>query len=219
MGETLGQRVRRLRKALKLTQGQVVQHIPGLTASALSQIENGQTKVLQGPNLIGLARALGVSVDELNDGVEKGASPPDGKYVLVREYTAIAGLGNGRFNDDEHVEVAGTHAYRVDDLLARGFDPKHLAIMYGHGDSMAPTINDGDRLLINLLENNPKKIVDGRVYAIEDADNGARVKRLVRMLDGRIRVSSDNEYYPDDYLTPETGARIIGRVVDLQRKL
>lgn len=217
MQETIGERVRRLRKALGLTQGQVVQHIPGMTASALSQIETGETKTVQGPNLVGLARALGVSVEELADGVRGASEPlPNGKYIFVREYSAIAGLGNGHFNE-QHVEVAGTHAYRVDELRAKGLDPGSLAIMYGQGDSMSPTINHGDRLLINLAENSLKNVVSGKIYAIEDADHGSRVKRLHRTLDGRIRVASDNEdkrQYPDDYLTPDSGSRIIGRVVD-----
>lgn len=138
--------------------------------------------------------------------------PSPEKYVYISRYRATGGLGTGRLNE-QHVEVSGTHAYRRDWILKNGWRPEGLAVFEAEGPSMEPTINDGDVVLVNIDET---KIKSGEVYAIEDADQGTRIKRLFRQLDGRVRVVSDNpdkRLYPDDFLTPDTGARVIGKVV------
>lgn len=63
--ETMGVRVKRLRMALQLTQEEVVQTVPGMSASALSQLESGKSRGVRPENLIELARALKVSPEEL----------------------------------------------------------------------------------------------------------------------------------------------------------
>jgi phage repressor protein C with HTH and peptisase S24 domain len=165
-----------------------------------------------------LARALRVSTDWLSDGkgqmelLSVSEDLPDNKYYFVSRYEAIGGLGAGRHNE-QHVEISGTHAYRRDWILKNGWRPETLAVIDAEGPSMAPTVNDGDVVLINTDD---VKIKSGEIYAIEDRDQGTRIKRLFRQLDGRVRVVSDNpdkRLYPDDYLTPDTGARIVGRVV------
>lgn len=165
-----------------------------------------------------LAMALNISLNWLltGNGSMENVDPvdqlPEGKYVFVPRYAASGGLGMGRVNE-QHVEISGTHAYRRDWIVRNGWRPEGLAVIDAEGPSMEPTINDGDVVLVNTDQ---CTIVSGDIYAIEDADHGTRIKRLFKQLDGRIRVVSDNpdkRLYPDDYLTPETGARIIGRVV------
>jgi phage repressor protein C with HTH and peptisase S24 domain len=77
---------------------------------------------------------------------------------------------------------------------------------------MYPSISDGDVVLINTLD---RTIKNGNVYAFK-TDEGARIKRLFKLLDGRVRVSSDNPdklTYPDEYLTPGMEVQILGKVV------
>lgn len=164
-----------------------------------------------------LAMALRVSPHWLQTGEgtmdeHAAAEPSPDKYVFVPRYEATGGLGPGRMNP-QHVEVSGTHAYRRDWIIKNGWRPEGLAVFEAEGPSMEPTINNGDVVLVNLDDT---KIKSGDIYAIEDADQGTRIKRLFKQLDGRVRVVSDNpdkRLYPDDYLTPDTGARVIGKVV------
>lgn len=160
-----------------------------------------------------LADLIRTTPHELEYGATMLSERDDGRYTYVRRYEAIGGLGRGRING-EHVEISGTHAYRTDWIYERGWTAEDLAVISAEGDSMSPTINDGDVVLVNMADT---KIVSGQVYAIEDADQGTRIKRLFRQLDGRVRVVSDNpdkRLHPDDFLTPDTsGARIIGKVV------
>jgi phage repressor protein C with HTH and peptisase S24 domain len=161
--------------------------------------------------LLKLATLLGTTAQELDWTSTAGhfvAEEP--RYVYIQRLDAIGGLGKGRHN--EHVEVSGSHAYRSDWVMKNGWDPSQLAVISGEGDSMSPTINHGDVVLINLADT---KLKSGDVYAIEDAD-GTRIKRLFKQLDGRVRVVSDNpdkRLHPDDYLTPDTGAHLVGKVV------
>jgi transcriptional regulator with XRE-family HTH domain len=79
--ETLGQRVRRLRGERKLTQEQLVANIPGMKASALSQLEGGQSKTVKPENLLGLAKALGLTMEELVTGKLAGGHKPQSATI------------------------------------------------------------------------------------------------------------------------------------------
>ncbi len=85
------------------------------------------------------------------------------------------------------------------------------------GDSMRPTIFDGDVALVNTAD---KRIQNSRVYAVM-VDGEVRVKRLYKTLDGKVRVVSDNpdkSQYPDEFLTPDHMPEMVGRVVDRSGK-
>lgn len=137
---------------------------------------------------------------------------PTGKYLFPRLYeNVIAGLGAGRFNDDFHIEVDGTIAVPAALITSRGWNIAQLAVVNTDGLSMFPTLNDGEPVVVNLADT---KILSGKVYAIEDEDEGLRIKRLTKQRDGRILVRSDNPdklNYPDDYITPSR-TRVVGRV-------
>jgi phage repressor protein C with HTH and peptisase S24 domain len=217
-----------MRKEIGLTQQQLADRI-GVTKGTISAIENAKwgasTDTLQK-----LADVFGCSLDDLfseypedasvggklpaRRAVKQRTALDPARYVFVRKYDDVrGGLGSGKFNED-HVEVSGTHAYRLDMILAKGWRPEALVVIRAEGDSMTPTVNDGDVVLVNTDET---AIVSGLLYAIEDPDNGVRIKRLRKMLDGRVRVESDNpdkRMHPDDYLTPDSRARVIGRAVD-----
>lgn len=85
------------------------------------------------------------------------------------------------------------------------------------GDSMEPTLYDGDYAIINLDDN--ERVIDGRVYAlIFGSDRWGRVKRLYRTAAGYRIVSdnSDKERFPDEIVEGDAAddIRIIGRVID-----
>jgi transcriptional regulator with XRE-family HTH domain len=73
MKETMGERARRWRESLELTQEQVVKAVPGMSASALSQFENGVSKGVRPENLVDLARVLGHTAEELVEGEPEAA--------------------------------------------------------------------------------------------------------------------------------------------------
>lgn len=84
------------------------------------------------------------------------------------------------------------------------------------GDSMEPTIKDGDYIAIdeNCIDN-----IDG-IYACIIGD-GVRVKRLQFNLDGTIKIISDNQKYDPQIYDPKNSQiyfKIIGRkILSIQR--
>lgn len=187
--------------------------IVGLTQQAIQAIENGTTA--QPRKIKQIALALGTTPEALlfGTGAAEPAAPynvSDAKYAMIPRYEIAGSMGNG--HENSHEEISGSHAYRRDWLEREKPLPAACVVIDAVGESMQPTIGDGDVVLINTLE---KKISNGQVYAFNTED-GVRIKRLFRQLDGRVRVASDNPdkiTYPDEWLTPGMDVAIIGRVV------
>lgn len=98
-----------------------------------------------------------------------------------------------------------------------GASAANLAIIKVEGDSMAPTLNDGDDILIDRGECD-ERLRDGiYVVRVEDA---LLVKRLaIHPLGKRVTVRSDNPAYPD---WPDCGLddiHCIGRVIWAGRRV
>ncbi len=137
----------------------------------------------------------------------------DPSYVGVNQLSARAAAGKGA--DNSHVEIRGVLAFKSDWLRANRLNPKGLDVIYAEGDSMDPTINSGDVLLVDRSKVEP---MDGHIFALQSESNGTLVKRLVKSeIDGWI-IRSDNpdkKRYGDETLRDGeiNEVRIIGRVV------
>jgi len=95
--------------------------------------------------------------------------------------------------------------------------PNKLSVVRVEGDSMAPTLGDGDDILIDLGDS-VERLRDGiYVLRVEDA---VVVKRLALHPTGRrVTIQSDNPAYPD---WPDCGIdsiNCIGRVIWAGRKV
>ena len=62
--KSLGERVKERRRALSLSQPQLAKKVGGITYQAIQQLENGGGS----RHLVGIARALGVTAEWLQDG-------------------------------------------------------------------------------------------------------------------------------------------------------
>ena len=131
----------------------------------------------------------------------------DEDYETVRRYesedVALA-AGTGTFADQE--PVAGEVKFRTSWLRKRRLRAKDLFLVDVSGDSMEPTICDGDAALVDETHRSPRS---GRIYALRTGE-GPLVKRL-RKRDHRWWADSDNEEYEPQPL--DDRARIMGRVV------
>jgi len=92
-----------------------------------------------------------------------------------------------------------------------------LSVIRVEGDSMAPTLSDGDDILVDLADG-PDKLRDG-IYVLR-VDGALLVKRLaLHPVGRRVTVQSDNPAYGD---LPDCGMDeivCIGRVVWAGRKI
>jgi len=159
-----------------------------------------------------IAQATGVSLDWLI----LGEGPPfrgDEEFVYVPRVDVRLGAGGeAEVFDAEPKEV---YAFRRDWLLQRG-NPKDMRLAKVVGDSMEPTLKEGDLVLVDLSQ---KEIIQGQIYAVR-LFNGLLVKRLQRLDQNRVRLISDNRVHPPEERSLDSGEfEIIGRVLWVGRNL
>lgn len=162
--------------------------------------------------LLALAGALDL---ELYFGPRR-ANPPavteiDGEvFAAVPRYDAQLSAGPGAENRDGEPEV-GAVAFRRDWLARERISPGDAMVLSVKGDSMAPTLCDGDLVMVDQRKTVP---VGRRIYALVGPDGEARVKRVER-LPAALLLQSDNENYPTEMISPDDAdrVRILGEVV------
>lgn len=136
-------------------------------------------------------------------------------FVLVPVYRVEFAAGAGQAAYD-FVEEGDPVAYRVTWLRHIGVNHKHVKRVTVSGDSMEPLLYDGDSVLIDISDNDPERIIDGKVYAIRYGQD-LRIKRLSRRLDGTLILRSENKAYEPEEIPPTIAAEnitILGRVRD-----
>lgn len=165
-------------------------------------------------NLVALAKASKVSVEWLATGHEGPAAQratrrsiehDDFAYVSrydVREPSARgAPLRSG--------QVVDYLAFKKEWVRSRlNVDPRNLLLIEAVGDSMAPTLEESDLLLVDLRE--PRFRHDG-IYVLR-RENELEVKRLQRRPDGTLNIISDNPAYEPSIVASDS-IHIIGRVI------
>lgn len=137
----------------------------------------------------------------------------DHQYAFIPQYSAKAAAGIG--HENPHVESLATLAFKREWLRIKGLNEKHLIVIYADGDSMWPTINDHDVLLLDTSKTEP---ADGQVFVLTSADKGTIVKRLISTALGGWIIRSDNDDCDDyaDVLLARSEVnehRIIGKVI------
>lgn len=141
------------------------------------------------------------------------ATPPvpavGGGLVDVPVYDVRASAGPGAFTDVDQVvgHIAVGESWIRNALR---MDPKRLVAVAAAGDSMSPTIEPGDYLLI---ENVVDRLVDGAVYVVVRA-GAVIVKRVRTAGTGAFLLQGDNPRAPEERISPEDPeqTQIVGRV-------
>lgn len=152
--------------------------------------------------------------DELHQqGVGRGVritelALPMQDFALVPCFDVEAAAGSGRQVDQEL--QTSEMAFRRDWLSSKGLQADKCALIKARGDSMEPTIYDGDLLLVDRRIDSIK---DDAIYIIE-SDNHLVVKRIQQALDGSLTIISDNSRYEKQVIDPNRarGLKIAGRV-------
>ncbi len=129
--------------------------------------------------------------------------------VMVPRLSLGASAGPGANGDDE---IANSKfGFESTWLRKIASDPKAVSMIKVAGDSMEPTLADGDDILVDAADN-VERVRDGiYVLRVEDA---LLVKRLaVNPIDRRFVIRSDNSAYPDWNDVDPAQVKIIGRVI------
>lgn len=178
-------------RGLGLTQEKMADEL-GITQGAVSQYLNGRIP-MNYRTLKAFSAALGIEDTDIRDDLPEqqynSPAPSDDDYTDVTGYSQAAGLGAGA----EAEEYAETHSlkFKKTSLRRRGIYNRPLAIYYGKGDSMEPTIEDGDAIMFDTSDT---RVVDGALYVIQ-VDGIGRPEYFVKramLLDGAVFFTSDN---------------------------
>lgn len=139
-----------------------------------------------------------------------------GEYVHIPRYEVAASAGGGAIIHNEQVaDYLSFRAEWVKNTL--GVSVRDLALISVIGDSMEPTLSEGDVVLLDMTT---RSVLDGSIYALQ-LNGGLLVKRIQRKLDGSVVVKSDNARYDTETVSEDKADRlkIIGRVVWVGRRL
>ena len=136
-------------------------------------------------------------------------------YVLIPFLDIGASAGAGALTDGE----TPTAVLAFQSSWVRGVAsgrPEALSVIHVSGDSMLPTLADGDSILVDTDDR--ERLRDG-IYVLR-TDDALLVKRLsVNPATRRLSIRSDNDAYPSwDDCDPAT-VSVIGRVVWVGRRL
>lgn len=179
-------------------------------------------------NLLEIARALGTTAEYLTGETDDpgsssladsrlswGAAPAmhDPDTVEISQIDLRYGLG-GTFVDGPVAD----HKRQFSRAWLRQFShaaPEYLVWALGDGDSMEPTIRDGEVMLIDRSRDTLN--MRDSIWACA-VGNVGMVKRLRPLPDGTVLIMSDNKSVPDDTAVHDE-LHLVGRVVAVVRRL
>jgi phage repressor protein C with HTH and peptisase S24 domain len=188
----------------------------GRNAAYVQQyVKRGTPKRLAESDRRTLAKYFGVD-EQLLGAAEKARDSLLARLVAVPRLEVSASAGHGSFAEQE-----GAIAHMA-------FDPAwlrkitaapaaELSIIRVQGDSMVPTLNDGDDILVDRSIGG-RRLTDGIfVLRLEDT---LMVKRFaLHPSDDTLTISSDNPAYPSWANCKRTSVNVIGRVIWAGRRL
>lgn len=187
-------------------------------------IKRGVPKKLDEGDRRELARYFNVSESDLGGPANSDITVAptferaEAEFLAVPRYDVGASAGPGALNDSERAGAA--IAFRTDWLRqAASGSPSALSVIRVAGDSMVPTLSDGDDILVDSADAAPR-LRDG-IYVLRIEDQ-LLVKRIAISPAGgpRFIILSDNSsLYPPLTDCDPASVNVIGRVIWVGRRL
>lgn len=231
MNKTLAERLKLARKEEGLSQ-KALGELIGVSQAAIQKIEVGKAK--ETTKILDLANALKVRPEWLSSGSgemrssssnihRESSIPPEREWGMVDAWDSNTPLpddevevpflrdielacGDGSFGDEDYNGFMLRFSKAT--LKRVGAQKDSVLCFPAHGNSMEPLIPEGATVAINLLD---KKIVDGKVYAINQ-DGWKRLKALHRSGPNKVIIRSFNSAEYDDEEADIDKIEILGRM-------
>lgn len=229
MADIRADRLERLMVEQGLSQSALARRV-GVKQPSIGRLLSGQTKSTA--VLVELARELNTTPEYLTGESNDSAADIAPRAVPVE----VSGSVDEYDEDDEIVEVPeidlafgmGGGSYLEIPVLkrrrkfTRGWlrmftdaPPSRLFIARGIGDSMAPTIQNADIVVIDASENRVR--LGDQIWAIAYGETGM-IKRLMPIPSGGVKIKSDNPLVGDE-MGYDGEVHVIGKVVAVVRKM
>lgn len=206
----IGERFKKVRVSLGLSQPEMSERI-SLSRNAWQTYELERST--PGTAVYQSLLNLGFSVDWILNGVgtmkTNEAEHALQGYSFLPLYATVGSMGPGSVGDDRVIDWL---AFKDEWLrLELRTSAVNLALIVAEGDSMLPTINPGDMLVV---DHSRSALSGDGVYVLSLFGN-CLVKRVQVLVDGSVTIVSDNPAYaPQIVKSAELdGLHIAGRVV------
>ena len=217
MSDSFGARFLAAKAARDNVSNYALSKMTGIPDNLLGKYEKGTM-----PNAayaLALADALGVSLEWLvggrgemtssSVGAEQLVAPAmSADFALIPRLSVEASAGAGAINHAE--EIVQLLAFRTEWLHRLGVSPATARALSVRGDSMAPTLQHGDLVLVDTAV---ERVEDAGIYVV-GIDDRVLVKRILRKFDGSLALISENPVYsPEEIPAGATDKlRVLGRV-------
>lgn len=213
---TLADRLQARAQQLGLSPAQVAE-MAGVNRSFVYDILRGRSTRPGLDRLAEVARVLKVELDWLIHGIGdvEGASPfienPDDSFVAIAHAGVRPSMGGGAVVLEENATPGRAYHFRRS-WIKHGLkaSPSQLRIMTVEGDSMEPTLIEGDTVLVDMTKRAPSP---PGIFVLDDG-MGLVAKRLQHVPNSdppAVRVISDNKHYPEYERTADE-VHIVGRI-------
>lgn len=206
-----GDRMIAAMKAQKISRAELHRR-SGVSYDVLRELERRPDSSTSEANAVRIARALGLALGEA--GPLPLAGPGADDAALVPVYDVAASAGPGAYVDYEMVvdqlQFPPDYLRRITSTPAN-----RLAIITVKGDSMEPTLKDGDIVMVDGTKKSAG--FDGLFVLLRDGT--LHVKRLSRgARPGMVMVRSDNDKLYPAYEVPIEEVETVGKVLWSGRK-
>lgn len=216
----------RLERAMtfRKTTAKALARAAGLGETVVRDIMHGMTQDVKLSTVEKLATALQLSAADLLPPTFQGVASPDQPPLLSasRDDGAIA----VRQVDLGYSMGSGADMSDYPDELPILFDPgflrtltrapaERLFVARGEGDSMFPTMINGDQVIIDTTQR--RLNAQDRIWALS-VHGAGMIKRLRTVGPNRVRIMSDNDIVPPEEVDAED-IHIAGRVIWIGRKV
>lgn len=228
---TIAKRLSKLMKSKGIGQSELARRV-GVTQQTIGKLVRGEAQ--NSVHLHKIARQLETSVEYLTGETDNSAVAQDSQsfvpapdletfdalqlkqmgLALIPELELGYSMGGGNVIElFQHTGVAPFKREWLRPMMKGSFD--ELFVARGEGDSMIPTMLDGDIVLIDTAQ---KDILQqDRIWALSYGDLGM-IKRVRKLPDGGYQINSDNQA-----VTPMTAydgeMHVIGRVIWVGRRM
>ncbi|HZV56858.1 MAG TPA: S24 family peptidase [Sphingobium sp.] len=191
-----------------------ISRLLGRNAAYIQQfVKRGTPRKLDEADRQLLARYF--NVEEALLGAVPTAGAGQRELCAVPRLALGASAGPGALDQDE--QAAGAVAFDAHWLRALGGRPDMLSIIRVDGESMAPTLGDGDDIMVDRADG-AERLRDG-IYVLR-MDDVLMVKRLaLTPRRGYLSIRSDNPLFPDFEDVEPRAVTIVGRVIWTGRRV
>lgn len=210
--QTIGQRIRALRRSKKLTQVQLAK-IAGVSSPAVTEWEK-DSYLPKAASIDAMAKGLGVSPEFIltgknTKGFDNNVVPVSAKLIPVLSWVQA-----GRMTTVESIDHSEINEWLPPLSID---DPDECFYLRVVGISNSPTYLEGDYILVDPTICITKLISGDLIVVRHDSD--ATFKKLVIESDNRKYLQAMNPNFQPNIIEFEEGAELVGLVIDAFRPL